>query len=291
MGGSKTENAAAAPVVVALLTYAVSALAQGPQSDSTLRFEVASIKPSASSTPFGISRPTNGVVRSRGAELRRLVAYAYGIDPASHAPQPQGGPDWIDEDLFAVEARGPADMSWADGRRMMQTLLRERFGLKVRVETRERPAYVLVTARTDGRLGAGLVPSKTDCGKYSDVLARTGRLDAAREVTTDCGLRSGGGLGGGQLQMRGRGTIREFIPVIARSPDIDRPVFDRTGLTGTYDVDFVWAPARSGPGAAEAVGVVSIFSALQEQLGLKLQPRREPMDVVVIVSVDRLIPN
>jgi len=56
-------------------------------------------------------------------------------------------------------------------------------------------------------------------------------------------------------------------------------------------VDFVWAPARSGPGAAEAADVVSIFSALREQLGLKLEPVREPMDVVIIDSVGPLIPN
>jgi uncharacterized protein (TIGR03435 family) len=183
------------------------------------------------------------------------------------------------------------DMSWADGRRMMQTLLRERFNLKVRIEKRETPVYALVMARNDRRLGSGLVPSKTDCSNYSDVLARTGRIAAAREVSTDCEIVSGGGIGGGRLQMRGRGTIREFIPVISRSPDVDRPVFDRTDLTGTYDVDFVWAPARSGPGAAAVADIVSIFSALQEQLGLKLEPRREPMDVVVIDSVDPLIPN
>jgi uncharacterized protein (TIGR03435 family) len=283
-------RAAAASSVVVALALAVSLIAQ-TQSDSVLRFEVASIKPSASSTRFGISRPTNGVVRSRGAELRRLIAYAYGIETASHGPQPQGGPDWIDRDLFAVEARGPADMSWADGRRMMQALLRERFNLKVRIEKRETPIYALVMARNDRRLGSGLVPSKTDCSKYSDVLARTGRIAAAREVTTDCEIRSGGGIGGGRLQMRGRGTMREFIPVISRNPDVDRPVFDRTDLTGTYDVDFVWAPARGGPGAAAVADIVSIFSALQEQLGLKLEPRREPLDVVMIDSVDPLIPN
>ena len=278
-------------ILFSVLVCAVSVAAQAPLSESVLRFDVASIKPSASSTRYSISRPTNGVVRTRGAELRRLIAFAYGIDPVSHEPQPEGGPDWIDKDLFEIEARGPADVSLADARVMMRTLLRERFNLTVHLERRQIPVYALTFARADRQLGSKLVPSKIDCREYSDVLARTGRLEAARQITGDCEILSGGGAGGGRLQMRGTGTIREFIPVIGRSPDVDRPVIDRTGLTGTYQVDLVWAPARSGPGAVEAADVVSIFSALREQLGLKLEPVREPMDVVIIDSVGPLIPN
>ena len=287
--GTRYRVKAAAASLVGVLASAVSVLAHARQTESVLRFDVASIKPATAR--FGISRPTNGVVRSRGTELRRLIAYAYGIDPLSNDPQPEGGPDWIDRDLFEVEARGPVDMSWADGQQMMQTLLRERFNLKVRIEKREVPVYLLVVARTDRQLGTGLMPSKVDCRTYSEVLARTGRLAAAREVNTDCEIVSGGGAGGGRLQLRGRGTIREFIPVIARSPDVERPIVDRTGLSATYDVHFVWAPARSGPGAAAEAEIVSLFSALQEQLGLKLQPGREPRDMVVIESVGPLIPN
>jgi hypothetical protein len=186
------ESALRVPVCafVAVAVASASLIAQPPRSDSAVRFDVASVKPSAGSTRYGISRPTNGIVRTRAAELRRLIAYAYGTDPASHEPQPEGGPHWIDKDLFEIEARGPVDMSFADGRRMMQT-----------------------------------------------------------------------------------------------------PVIDGTGLTGTYEVDFVWAPARSGPGGAAAAEVVSIFSALPEQLGLKLQPRRQRKEVVMIDSVSPLIPN
>lgn len=145
---------AGAALLIVALAWA-SLVAQTPASrsraDSVLRFDVASVKPSSSSTRFGISRPTNGVVQSRGAELRRLIAYAYGIDPASNDPQPEGGPDWIDKDLFDVEGRGPADMSWSDGRQMIQTLLHERFNLKVHIEKREVPVYALVMARSDRR--------------------------------------------------------------------------------------------------------------------------------------------
>jgi uncharacterized protein (TIGR03435 family) len=86
-------------------------------------------------------------------------------------------------------------------------------------------------------------------------------------------------------------TIREMLLPLARSADVDRPVVDRTGLTGTFEIDLVWAPARIGVNAAAPDQVFPVFSALQEQLGLKLDPRREPLDVIVIDSVDPLIPN
>ena len=86
-------------------------------------------------------------------------------------------------------------------------------------------------------------------------------------------------------------TIRDMLRAFSRSPDIDRRIVDRTGLTETFDIDFVWTPDRSGPGAAPPADVVSIFTALQEQLGLKLESRREPADVVVIESVERPTPN
>ena len=255
----------------------------------SLAFEVASIRP-ASGQPFGIERPVNGVVTTRGAELRRLIRWAYGVEPNLHDPLPEGGPAWIDRELFAIEARGPVDLTFADARLMMQTLLKERFNLRVHIEKREYPVYALVLNGSDGRLGPGMRRSALDCTAYSDTLARTGRMVAAREVSSDCQLRSGG-TGAGSQVLRGRATMRELILPISRSPDVGRKVFDRTGLTGTFELEAEWVPARSGPGAPASTDVVSTFTALQEQLGLKLEPRRELLDVVVIDSVDPLIPN
>ena len=85
--------------------------------------------------------------------------------------------------------------------------------------------------------------------------------------------------------------MREILRQIQAAPDVDRPVFDRTGLTGTFDFDVIWAPARTGPAAARPEDVVAITTALQEQFGLKLQPRREMLDVVVIDSVQRPTPD
>jgi uncharacterized protein (TIGR03435 family) len=271
--------------------FSIDLVGQSSSAREIVPYEVASIRPVESTTRYSIGPPVGGTVRARAIEVRRLVQYAYGLDPVGHDPVPTGGPAWIDRDLFEIVVKGAADLTYADARRMILTLLRDRFKLKSHVEKRELPVYALALARKDGKLGPALRPSKTDCRTYSDTLERTGRLAAAREVSANCELLSGGGIGGGRLQLRGTGTIRDMLRVLARSPDVDRPILDRTGLTGTYDVDFVWAPSRAGPAAAAETDVVTIFTALPEQLGLKLESRREPLDQVVIDSVERPTPN
>lgn len=274
--------------LIALLTLALL------QSAGELRFEVASIRPVESGNPSvldNLGPPVNGLVRMPMGTLRRLINHAYGIDIRRHDPPAEGGPDWMDKELFALQAQGPADLTVADARRMLQTLLRERFNLKARVEKRERPVYVLVVSRQDGRLGDGLTPTTTNCRAYRDTLERTGRGVLALKVGEGCGVTSGGGFGPGRLGVRGTATVRELLRAIERSPDVDRPIIDRSGLTATYEIDFTWAPARTGANAARPEDVVSVFTALQEQLGLKLEPRREPLDVVVIESADRPTPN
>jgi uncharacterized protein (TIGR03435 family) len=269
------------------------ATAQVP-STSAQEFEVASVKAlEPGSTGYAIGPPVNGTIRYRGAQLRRLVSYAFGLDPngGSDYPLPEGGPDWIDRDLFEVQARGPADMSVADARLMLRALLEERFKLRVHIVKREGPVYALVLAREDRRLGEGLRVSKSDCTKYSETLLRTGRGVLAQPEGRDCMVGGGGGLGGGRLQIRGTGTMREILRQIQAAPDVDRPVFDRTGLTGTFDFNLIWAPARTGPAAARPEDVVAITTALQEQFGLRLESRREMLEVLVIDSVERPTPN
>ncbi len=275
-------------LIVAAALGAVTA-AQSPESAARLVFDVASIRPSQG-LPTGISRPTNGVVRTSAAEVRRLIHYAYGIEPQQRDSPAIGGPDWIDSEYYAIVARGPAGMSLSDGRAMMRSLLEDRFKLRVRVERREAAVYALVPARKDGALGSGMKLSAMDCRAWSDELLRTGRLAAAKEQGPDCGPITGG-IGGGVLQVRGPATVRELITAITRSPDVDRKIVDRTGLTGTYDFDFRWTPQRSGPGAAAPNDVVSLFTALQEQLGLKLESQRAPVDTLVIDSIERPTPD
>ena len=275
-------------MLVALVVTASSAYGQITPVPR-LVFDIASVRPSQG-PPTGISRPTNGVVRTSGAEVRRLIHYAFGIDVQQRDLPAVGGPGWIDNELFAIIARGPANMPLADGRAMMRSLLEDRFRLRVRLERRDAPVYALVRAHKDGTLGSGMKQSSMDCRAWSDELLRTGRLVAAKEQGSDCGPITGG-IGGGVLQVRGPATVRELITALERSPDVDRKIVDRTGVSGTFDFDFRWTPQRSGPGAAPPNDVVSVFTALQEQLGLRLEPQRGLADVVIIDSIERPTPD
>jgi uncharacterized protein (TIGR03435 family) len=291
-------------VVSLLVAAAVSAPVPAFVQQPTV-FEVASVKPSAPGAPAGgIARPVNGMVRASGATLRQLVRYAYDIEPLQRRdPEPVGGPEWIDRDRFDIQARGPADLSFPDSRLLMRSLLADRFALRTRTETRDLPVYYLVMARDDARMGSGLRRSAIDCSAYSAILTATGRGAAAKQAGPQCGLSSGGApavaaslgitntLPRGALMARGTATMTELLTVIARSPENDRRIVDRSGLTGTFDIDLHWVPARNGALTADPADVLTIFTAVDEQLGLTLQPARAPTDVVVIDAAQRPTPD
>jgi uncharacterized protein (TIGR03435 family) len=254
-------------------------------------FEVASVKPNKTNEPQAVPQMQPGRVTLINRTLRYLVQFAYStLESQLYEFQVVGGPDWADADRFDVLARmdgsvppGPAAANL--GRLMMRSLLADRFQLEVRVESRELPVYALVMARQDGRLGPGLRRRpESDCA--GPVVARPGRPDPNGNVPL-CGYFSGGAQGGkGMLTYRG-------VPVsqLARPAALtrDRIVVDRTGLTGIFDVDLTWAtdvgannPSTPGP---------SVFTAVEEQLGLKLEPARAAVDVFVIERAQRPTPD
>jgi uncharacterized protein (TIGR03435 family) len=177
----------------------------------------------------------------------------------------------------------------------MRNLLVERFGLKARSETREMPRYDLVLARSDGRLGAQLTKSTTDCQAIFAAARRGGGPPAppAPGERPQCGMRIGPGvLSGGAFPLSQLAT--------ALSPMVQRVIIDRTGLTGLFDIELKWTPDQFPQGApppgAPALPPIdpngpSIFTALQEQLGLKLEATRGPVDVLVIDSVSQPTPD
>jgi uncharacterized protein (TIGR03435 family) len=155
---------------------------------------------------------------------------------------------------------------------MTRTLLADRFKLVVHGETREMPIYALVLARRDGTLGPQFHHSTVDC------TASTARCGAGKT---------------GDFTMHG-----EAIPMgqllVGLLPWVDRFIVDRTGLTGIFDVDLQWTPGRLPPGAGPPGGPPpvdpnrpSIFTAVQEQLGLKLESAKGPVDVLVIDHIER----
>jgi len=177
---------------------------------------------------------------------------------------------------------------------MLRALLVERFKLVVHTESRDMPIYALVPARRDGTLGPALHPSTSDC---SAAAARSNAPSGPPAAgSAPCGIRIGGGAGtmvaGGASMGQLAGTLMNWV---------GRMVFDRTGLTGSYDFTLSWTPDQMPQGFGQKVAAgglapadpngASIFTAVQEQLGLKLEAQRGPVEVVVIDRAEKPVGN
>ena len=263
-------RAGIASVIVAGVIVVVGA--QSPPA-----FTVASVRPSAPGERgmFASDRPGGGF-SARNATVFYLLNMAYGL------PQNRilGGPDWIGTEAFDIEAKyEPADATAPVPRvnLMLQTLLRERFALDAAMEKRDQPVYVLRLARSDGRLGPGLQPAEFDCANPE--VAKKAREAGAttKNGGPPCGIRNGRGsilAGGTRLAILGGFT------------GLDRPLQDQTGLTGLFDIALTW-PVSADPIADQS----AMVTALQEQLGLKIEAATAPLDVLVIKSISRPTAN
>jgi uncharacterized protein (TIGR03435 family) len=231
--------------------------------------EAASIKPappgSRGVVPGNWAPPTSSSAHLRPQTLRTLVMYTF--DTQRHDPQPVGGPPWIDQNLYELTLKFTGLPTLPQARTLIRGLLEDRFKLRWHTEKRESAVYVLTPARSDRRLGDGLRPSAIDCRAYSETLTRTGRGAVAKELNADCGLLNSG------REIRGTATVTELVKALQRHPEADRPILDRSGLTGTFDINLT-------------LGLESVFTALPDQLGLKLEASREPRDIVIIDSAE-----
>ena len=181
---------------------------------------------------------------------------------------------------------------------MVRQMLADRFKLKVRIEPREVDSYALVLARSDGALGPGIRPSTVDCQalaearKRGEVPAPPPQLGQRPQCGSSSQMRN---TPAGRVEKRMMGAARISSVVSAAQGAVGRPVLDRTGLTGTYDIDLEFAredQLQAAPDAgAGAASAPSIFTALQEQLGLKLERGRHTMDVLVIEHVEMPTPD
>ena len=194
-----------------------------------------------------------------------------------------GAPEWVSRVFFDIDARADRMPTIDERRAYYRGLLEERFRLKVHVEQREMDAYALVLARTDGRLGPGLRRSTVDCDA---VIAESRKRAEAGEPPRPPAPGEPCGTVGGSSSLTARGA--ELTALVAMiSVGLERPVIDRTGLTGRFDIDFLAAPMRVGPVPPPPIADrPSVFTAVQEQLGLKLEPTRAPIPVLVIDSIE-----
>jgi uncharacterized protein (TIGR03435 family) len=255
-------------------------------------FDVASIKPNKSGSPgtIGLMLMPGGRVVAQNLPLRELIRMAYALEES----QIEGGPGWIGSERFDLDARTRADATVDSARAMTRALLAERFALAGHTETRQLPVYELKLARANRSLGAGLRRSGPECRP----MTMPAGLPAAPPPPAAAGIALGAGAltcPGGFLL--GRLSIRSVdMPTFAAAlwrRIVRRPVLDRTGLDGTFDVDLTyWSEFERVNGApAPENGAPSIFTAVQEQLGLTLESTRGPVDVLVIDRVETLTQN
>jgi len=217
--------------------------------------QVATIKPSKPDESTGIQIQGRRFA-TMGTSLIDVMKYAYGV----HANQIVGGPEWMATEKFdlladpGTETRPSSD----EMKRLVQALLADRFQLTFHRAKRELPVYAIVTAKA----GPKLTKSAGDPNGIPTV-----------------GFSPSGKLGAGNATMADLATfLQRYV--------MDRPVVDRTGITGRYDLSLAWTPDQP-PATDNPNAPPGLFTAIQEQLGLKLEAVKAPVEVMVIDRVER----
>jgi uncharacterized protein (TIGR03435 family) len=224
-------------------------------------FDVATVKPNKSGGVNGISgrggqiRLSKGQIVMENVALWKALGFAYGI--GEDKDYAIAGPAWLKTERYDIVAKVPPDAGWDLRLRMFQALLTERFKMAAHRETKELPIYALTVAKDGPKL------------KEAEF-----------------------GHGGFQL---GRGTIKAQNAVLSAFTDrlsqmVDRPVIDKTDLKGYYTFTLEWSPdtTASPDESASSPSGASIFTAIQQQLGLRLEARKGPVEVLVIDRADRV---
>lgn len=245
----------------------------GLATEAKKTFEVATIKPNSGEDPrWRLGPPGKGAITIVNLPLRNIIVQSF----RTQRTMVSGGPSWIDEERFDIVGKGPdPTVSNPEVWEMMRSLLIERFKLKYHIEDREMPVYAL----TIGKNGHKLIPGEK--GRCAEELTQ-GRL---------CGDILVPPFGTGMYNM----PVGALFSGLVRGTG--RPVVDRTGLTGRYDINLSWMPADMTPQQLEEVPreirppEMSVFEAVEQQAGLKLEPARAPMPVLVIDSIERPTEN
>jgi uncharacterized protein (TIGR03435 family) len=257
-------RASASAAVLLVLTVIASLAPRWIAFAQRLEFEVASIKPHSGVAGYSGVEVSGPRVTATFMSVRDLIVYAYNLKPY----QISGGAAWTTNERFDIQAKaaGDAAPSKVQIAEMFQGLLAGRFHLKFQRETRDLPALGLVVSRNGPKL------------KESTAAVSFTRFNARQSPVLEIAVT--------------KGTLAELADQLSRyafSFRIDgptgRPVVDRTGLTGQYDFSLTWIPEdQTPPPGSDAA---SLSTALQEQLGLKLEPVNARMEIVVIEGVER----
>lgn len=254
-------------VLAIILANAWTSDAQAPT------FEVASVKRNTSDEPVGgsISPPVGGRFQANNVTLRTLIRTAYDVQNF----QISGGPKWLDAEKFDVNAKAAGSATWPETRLMLQDLLATRFKLLLTRESRPMPAYALEIGKNGPKLSP---PTDPGC-QPPPIGACSGLRFANRKALSGINV-----------------STTQLAQVLTTL--MGRPVIDETGLHSIFDfkMDFVLDLPRSeqaqgaDDGGAQSPGP-SVFTSLQEQLGLKLVPKKDPVEILVISEGERPTPN
>lgn len=293
------------PVVVTIAVLLATAVyGLFGQSGTHPAFEVATIKRNVSAQDAangrrGVAYKPGGRIIATNAPLRLLIQFAYAVhDSQNHSlplkdSQVLGGPAWIDSEGYDIEAKPENDTDRSQAWLMLQTLLADRFRLKLRRETRNLPVYDLTAKKSGLKLPP---PKDTTCVSFPP-----GTTPPYVPGSFDCGyaplqLSSTG------LRMEGRKLrMADLVRELARA--LGEPVLDKTGFTGEFDIDLNYtdedimkspgsaAPDDAGGNRLPAGPNLTIVFAAMDQLGLKLHPAKGPVEVLVVDHAERPTPN
>jgi uncharacterized protein (TIGR03435 family) len=272
-------------VAVAVLTLAVCS--RGQQPAGTAGFEVASVRATNSTDGRALIQATPGRLAITNLVLRRLILIAYAVND----DQLVGGPDWINSAHYDIQAKadGNPAVEQMEGP-MLQSLLQERFRLKVHRETRQLKVYKILLAKG----GSKLQRTKEGACVVYVANAAPPAAPATQARPNYCGLHAA--ADGVNRTLEGKGvTMASLAASLSRSytAALGRNVIDGTELTGGFDIHLEWANEPAGAGVANAdtqppeeQSKPSIFTALQEQLGLRLESASNAVEVLVIDHVE-----
>jgi uncharacterized protein (TIGR03435 family) len=265
-------------VLAGVGVWPLLAAAQSPAPPaSTLRFEVISVKKNLSGDTSMRVRNPGDMFDATNIRIVDLIRTVYNVQSF----QLVGGPAWLLSDRFDIRAK--ADKVYPPGPQgvspefvtMVKAMLADRFGVRTHQEVRQLPVFAL-RALKPGQVGPGMKRVEVDC----QAAAAAAAAAAPAQGPPACTLR----IATGALTGRGM-TLAQLATALTRVAGIDRAVLDRTELTGSFDVDLKWNPAVASPSgepAGQLSDAPSVFTAVQEQLGLRLQADTGPVEVLVI---------
>jgi bla regulator protein BlaR1 len=293
--------AVVAPIVFGLMNAPLSR-AQAPAPVSpTPSFEVASIKPDKSGGPgMGIMFQPGGRFTAKNISLKMLIRVAYHVQDF----QITGGPPWLASDRYDIEAKSPLpdgdvrtmteeqrERDFDRRKLMLQALLADRFKLTLHKESKEAPIYALVVAKNGPKIKEATAEELGPPPDPKDL----------RDKPNPKGPFRGQGIRMGRGELTGQAAKLSFLAdVLSNQPEVGRTVLDKTGLAGAYDFTLKWSPEEpqgpgfKGPGDAPPPpdpNGPSLFTALEEQLGLKLESQKGPVEILVIDHAEKASEN